>query len=129
VLLDTHILIWYAANDPRLSAAAIRAIRAGGNYYSAASVWEAAIKAGLGKLDLRHGRKRVSTSQFFSLVAGRLQLTSIPITDSAAAAIESLPMHHADPFDRLLIAQAVERELAIVSADPAFDRYGVRRIF
>jgi PIN domain nuclease of toxin-antitoxin system len=129
VLIDTQVLVWYTNRNPRLSPRSINVIRTPGNHYSIASVWEAAIKSGLGKLDLTHGTMRVSALEFFTSIADRLQLTPLPITAAAAAAVEFLPPHHRDPFDRLLIAQALERNLELISSDAIFDRYGVRRVW
>ena len=128
MLLDAQVLIWYALEPSRLSARAVAAIRTPGNSYSSASVWETAIKSGLGKLALRRNGERVSAREFFTFVRDRLQLTPLPVTDSVAAAVENLPWHHHDPFDRLLVAQALEYKLPIVSNDPVFERYGVKRV-
>lgn len=129
MLIDTQALIWFGHADARLSSRAAAAIAAPGNQYSHVTIWEAAIKSGLKKLDLMRGQKRISAKDYFEWVAADLELTAIPITANEAAAVEFLPPHHSDPFDRLLVAQALERNLELVSADAIFDRYGVRRVW
>jgi PIN domain nuclease of toxin-antitoxin system len=117
LLLDTHTLIWWADDRP-LAAAAAAAIRSPNNakFISAASIWEAEIKAQLGKLELG-----------FDLAAGSLAhgFESLPITFDSARAAGRLPPHHGDPFDRMLVAQARLEGLTIVSRDPVFERYAV----
>lgn len=129
MLIDTQVLIWYMASDPRLSPKAAELLRTPGHYYSLASLWEAAIKSGSRKLNLIRNDERVSAQQFFDFVAERLKLTPLSISAGAIAAVEFLPPHHNDPFDRLLVAQALERDLELISADAIFDRYGARRIW
>ncbi|WP_299911677.1 type II toxin-antitoxin system VapC family toxin [uncultured Paracoccus sp.] len=117
LLLDTHILLWAMLDDPRLTRAARRAIaEAEAVLVSAASVWEVAIKSGLGKLDV--------PADLFdrALAAGARPL---PISWAHARAVQDLPPHHADPFDRLLIAQARCEGLVLVSADAKFRTYDV----
>jgi PIN domain nuclease of toxin-antitoxin system len=117
LLLDTHTLIWWADDRP-LAPAAAAAIRSPDNakFVSAASIWEAEIKAQLGKLELE-----------FDLAAGSLAhgFESLPITFDYAEAAGRLPPHHGDPFDRMLVAQAQLEGLTIVSRDPVFERYAV----
>jgi PIN domain nuclease of toxin-antitoxin system len=119
LLLDTHVLIWWDEGR-RLATEARRAIaRADAVYVSAASAWEVAIKSGLGRL--RPSRTVEQAAQ----ASGFLEL---PVTFRHAARVTSLPAHHRDPFDRLLIAQAELEGLALVSRDPVFGRYGVTTI-
>jgi PIN domain nuclease of toxin-antitoxin system len=129
MLLDTHVLIWYAIGDPRLSQRARQVIHRAGNHYSLASIWEAAIKSGLGKLDLLRDGGRVKAGVFFGQVISALQLKSLAITFEDAAEVETLPSYHSDPFDRLLVAQTMRCGLELVSADQIFDKYGVKRIW
>jgi PIN domain nuclease of toxin-antitoxin system len=129
MLLDTHVLIWYAVGDPRLSQLARQVIHRSGNHYSLASIWEAAIKSSLGKLDLLRDGSRVKAGVFFGQVISRLQLKSLAITFEDAAEVETLPSYHSDTFDRLLVAQTMRRGLELVSADQIFDKYGVKRIW
>ncbi len=117
LLLDTHVVIWWDEGR-RLSAQARRAIHEAGDVYvSAASAWEVAIKTGLGRL------KPSRTVEQAAAESGFLEL---PVTFRHAARVAGLPPHHRDPFDRLLIAQAAEEGLLLVSRDPAFAAYGVR---
>lgn len=129
MLIDTQALIWFGMDDARLSSRAAEAIAEPGNHYSLVTIWEAAIKSGLKKLDLTREDKRISAKEYFQWLVDDIELTAIPITFSDVAAVEFLPPHHSDPFDRLLIAQALERNLELVSADAIFDHYGVRRVW
>jgi PIN domain nuclease of toxin-antitoxin system len=121
LLLDTHVLLWWLDDPTLLSPIAQAVIAEPKNevLVSAAVCWEIAIKRGLGKLmapaDLR-GVIRVCG------------FTELPITPEHALATEMLPMHHRDPFDRMLVAQAIERQATLVSRDPLVAAYGVRLI-
>lgn len=126
LLLDTHAFLWWVADVPDLSGKARRTMAAARNecYVSVASCWEIAIKCSLGKLTIagtleRFLPEQLSTNGFREL----------PIEVRHAARVARLPFHHRDPFDRLLVAQALEEELSIVSADPIFQRYGVKRVW
>jgi PIN domain nuclease of toxin-antitoxin system len=117
LLLDTHIVLWWSTDSPRLRAEARDAIRdAVQVMVSAASVWEAAIKAGTGKLTI---------SVPFSAVAEVNGSEKLPITFEHAAAVAALPEHHRDPFDRMLVAQALTDGLVLVTQDRAMEPYGV----
>ncbi len=126
LLLDTHALIWFLDDDPALSAAAKLAIENPGNQklVSMATCWEMSIKAGLNKLKLV---EPVAVYLGRELPANSFDL--LDISFAHATAVESLPKHHKDPFDRLLIAQARIEGISIVSVDVAFDPYGVTRIW
>ena len=126
VLLDTHAFLWWIADDPRLSARARRAIadRTGECFLSVASCWEMAIKVSLEKLTLAAPIERFVPEQ---LATNGFGLLAIDVEHVAPVA--RLPFHHRDPFDRLLTAQALTEDVAIVSADPVFRRYGVRRVW
>lgn len=114
LLLDTHVLVWWDEGQ-RLSAEARRAIREADEVYvSAASAWEVAIKIGLGRLTPRRTVERAAAESGF---------VELPVTFRHAARVASLPSHHRDPFDRLLIAQAAEEGLTVVSRDPVFGLY------
>lgn len=119
LLLDTHVLIWWDEGR-RIAAAARRAIEAADSVYvSAASAWEVAIKIGLGRLNpSRTVEQAVEESGFEEL----------PITFRHAERVAALPAYHRDPFDRLLIAQAMVERLTLVTRDPVFGRYDVDRI-
>lgn len=117
LLLDTHIVLWAMADDARLPPVLRDAItRAQALFISAATVWEVAIKASLGKLD-------VPADLFDRALAAGAQ--PLPITWTHARAVAGLPHHHADPFDRLLIAQAGTERLTLVSVDRQFRAYDV----
>jgi PIN domain nuclease of toxin-antitoxin system len=118
LLLDTHTLLWWLADDPALSAAAQTAIAAGPTqvFVSAASAWEMSIKRALGKLDIPDNLEA-------ELAAHRFQV--LPITVAHALVAGGLPRHHGDPFDRMLIAQAQLHQLTVVTHDPRFQLYGI----
>lgn len=117
LLLDTHILLWAMLDDPRLGAGLRDTIATADSIFvSAASVWEVSIKAGLGKLD-------VPVDLFDRALAAGAQ--PLPITWTHARAVQGLPPHHADPFDRLLIAQARCEDMSLASVDAKFRDYDV----
>jgi PIN domain nuclease of toxin-antitoxin system len=119
LLLDTHVLIWWDEGR-RLAPDARRAIEeADAVYVSAASAWEIAIKIGLGRL------RPTRTVEQATAESGFLEL---PISFRHAQHVAELPMHHRDPFDRLLIAQADVEELTLVTRDPVFGQYPVEMI-
>ena len=126
LLLDTHTFLWWVSGSDRLSRKARAAIARAGNdcHVSVASGWEIAIKVSLGKLRIEGPRDTFLPEQL--AVNGFLPLA---IGLRHAARVAALPFHHRDPFDRLLIAQALEEELAIVTADRVFARYGVQRVW
>lgn len=117
LLLDTHVWLWWQADDRRLARAARSAIaHAADVYLSAASAWEMAIKSALGKLEMPED------------VAGAAEaggIRKLAIEFRHVAALNGMPNHHRDPFDRLLLAQALADELTIVTADPLLPPYGV----
>ena len=118
LLLDSHVLLWQLSADPRLGARARAAIESAENeaWVSAATVWELEIKAKLGKL-----------APPAELLPTLLDAGAVPLAISAEHAQHAarLPLHHADPFDRMLVAQAQLEGMAILSADPAIGRYDV----
>ena len=117
LLLDTEALIWWDANDPQLGGNARALIQdATDVYVSAASAWEIIIKATLGKLrTTRRPSEAVAEGGFREL----------PIAFEHAEAVGDLPMHHKDPFDRLILAVASVEGFAIVTSDREFERYGL----
>jgi PIN domain nuclease of toxin-antitoxin system len=118
LLLDSHAFLWWCADSPTLGQAARDAIAAPANrvHLSAASVWEIGIKAALGRLDIPEPPSRAAARNGFSPLA---------ITFAHAEAAAALPPHHRDPFDRLLIAQAMGEGLVLVTRDAVFGAYGV----
>jgi PIN domain nuclease of toxin-antitoxin system len=118
LLLDTHALLWWLADDPALTPVARTAIRAAETlvFVSAATAWEISIKQALGKLEAPDDLEA-------ALAASRFQ--SLPITVAHALAAGRLPRHHDDPFDRMLIAQAQHAQLTVVTHDPKFRLYEV----
>ena len=125
VLLDTHAFLWWLEDNERLSSGARQAIETSvEGFLSVASCWEIAIKVSRNKLKLAKPIERVVPEQ---LALNGFQLLQIDLDDVARVA--TLPFHHRDPFDRLLVAQALNDELTIVSADPVFKKYGVKRVW
>lgn len=121
MLLDTHALLWFLAGNSRRVGKELRAaIESGPSIVSVASLWEIAIKVELGKLDAPDDLPDRIEANGFELLA---------VSAEHAWSLRNLPSHHRDPFDRLLIAQAQVESLAIVTADPAFGRYGVDTIW
>jgi PIN domain nuclease of toxin-antitoxin system len=119
LLLDSHAFLWWLAEDPKLKAGARQAVADPVSivHVSAATVWELSIKAALGKLDL-DGADLVEE-------IGENDFVELPMTARHSLAAATLPRHHDDPFDRMLIAQARIEGLTIVTRDPAFRAYGV----
>ena len=121
-LLDTHAFLWWITDDSRLSLRAREIIADGRNdlFFSAASGWEIAIKANLGKVEVPDDLQRFLTEQL-----SRNAVQVLPVYLSHALHVYTLPSHHRDPFDRLLVSQAVLEKLALLSADPHIARYPV----
>ena len=121
LLLDTHVLLWWLADDQRLGRGAAAAIADQRNviWVSAATAWEIAIKTALGRLGIGEPPEECLPRE---MDAGGMR--PLPVTMTHALAVRTLPPHHADPFDRLLIAQAALDGLRIVTADGAFAAYG-----
>lgn len=126
LLLDTHALLWFATNDSRLSLKAQLFIEDPTNnvFVSPTSYWELAIKVTIGKLPLV-----VPFETFIRTAVDESQLVVLPILTAHATRLITLPLHHRDPFDRMLVAQALVEDLAILSCDTALDAYGVQRIW
>ena len=122
ILVDTHAFIWLTDETTRLSAAALSALKAPENelWLSDASVWEMAIKVRLGKLTL----PEPFHEKIFEAIL-RTGVVVLPIATRHAVAVSQLPMHHRDPFDRMLVVQASMEECAIVTHDPLIALYGV----
>ena len=126
LLLDTHAFLWFVLNDVQLSSNAWNLIADPANEIeiSPASYWEIAIKIGLGKYSLAEPlgvfvEREVQTNQFRIL----------PIEPQHVAPLTTLPFHHRDPFDRLIIAQAMTEQIPVLSSDTIFDAYPVQRLW
>ena len=116
LLLDTQVYLWYVADSRRLSAKARSEIASAEDVFvSAASIWEATVKVAIGKLDAVPD----------DLVAGigASGFAELPVSARHAARVVTLPQHHRDPFDRLLVAQAIHEPLHLLTADSALRRY------
>lgn len=126
VLLDTHALLWWLAGDVRLSDAARATIADETNdiYVSAASAWEVSTKHRLGKLPTA-GPLAVD----FARVVQQQDFKELPITLAHGQVAGSLEGDHRDPFDRMLVAQAREEKMALVSNDSLFDSFGLARVW
>ena len=126
MLLDTHAFLWWISDSRRLSAPARRAIEDDANtiFVSAASAWEITTKHRIGKL----ARAEAVALDVTGTIAGQ-GFEELAITVDDAARAGRLPGLHRDPFDRVIIAQALARDMAIVSVDRAFDGYGVHRLW
>lgn len=126
LLLDTHTLLWSVENPSKVSAAAMTAMQdpANDRLLSAATIWELAIKFGQGKIALS-----MPYSLWMTTAIADLQLTILPITVEFAERQATLPPHHKDPFDRLMVAQALVEGIPVLSADVVFDLYGVPRLW
>jgi PIN domain nuclease of toxin-antitoxin system len=125
-LLDTHALLWFSWGDAQLSLAARALIEDETNQIlvSVASIWEIAIKIGAGKLALTE-----PLDQFVNEHLDGNQIDLLPIERRHAIHVATLPLHHRDPFDRILVAQSQLDGMPLVSADPIFDVYGVTRLW
>jgi PIN domain nuclease of toxin-antitoxin system len=126
LLLDTHAFLWFFIGNSALSAKARVLIEDDSNdkFFSIASLWEIATKASTGKLTLRKPFDEVFSDE---LTNNGIDL--LGVTTAHISIITVLPFHHRDPFDRLLIAQAVTEQMQIVSADATFDDYSVKRLW
>jgi PIN domain nuclease of toxin-antitoxin system len=123
LLLDTHLLLWAAARSARLPREARELLQDDSNdvYYSAASIWEIAIKSSLRRKDFR-----VDLTQLLATLP-EMGLVELPVTAAHAAGVTRLPPIHRDPFDRLLIAQSIVESLTLLTNDALLDyRVGAR---
>ena len=125
LLLDTHTFLWFIYDDPRLSPRAKALLESDADLLlSVGSLWEISIKVSVGKLTL--------AQPFDIFVPQQLadnDIEMLPISLAHLGIVSKLPFHHRDPFDRLLIAQAMIEQVPIVSADTAFDAYSVARLW
>lgn len=118
-LIDTHILLWHSENDTKLSQSALAELNSPNTklYVSQATYWEMTIKKGLGKLNLT-----VSISDFY-LSALQNSFQVLPFEIGHYQVLENLPQYHSDPFDRMIIAQAIAENLVIMTQDKKFKLY------
>ena len=126
LLLDTHTFIWYVTDNPRLSAHVKLLIEDENNEkpVSIASIWEMAIKHSIGRLNF--------SLPFIEFVRQQLTVSNIGLLEINLQHIEvvaSLPLHHRDPFDRLIIAQSMAEQIPILSVDAIFDAYAIARVW
>lgn len=126
VLLDTQAFLWWINDSPELSTRARRVLRDPDNalFLSLASVWEMAIKASRGKLAV--------PGPIEAFVPQQLQVNGVSQLDISfrhVARVERLPFHHSDPFDRLIIAQALTEGIPVITSDRIFARYGIKRLW
>ncbi|MEL6460606.1 MAG: type II toxin-antitoxin system VapC family toxin [Cyanobacteria bacterium J06621_15] len=126
ILLDTHVFIWSTANPERLSQTVTNLLTDTNNTWivSIASVWEMQIKVQLGKLNLNSTLPELIDNQ---QQVNNLQI--LPIDLAHIYALNNLPSHHKDPFDRLLIAQSIVEQIPIASIDEVFDSYPIQRLW
>jgi PIN domain nuclease of toxin-antitoxin system len=124
-LLDTHAFLWWLADSPKLGrkARAALADRNSSVLVSAASIWEMAIKSSLGKL-----RMRKMDAHKLAELPKRCGFGELPISAAHAATVNDLAFHHHDPFDRMLVAQALVDNLVIVTADDTLGKYAPRTL-
>jgi len=124
LMLDTHTFLWFVLDDPQLSIPAKTLLEDPANniFVSPAVFWEIAIKVRLGKLDLQ-----ASYDEFIYRGIVGNDFAILPIEPKHTSVLTTLPLHHKDPFDRLLVVQAKVENMAIISADAALDAYSVQR--
>lgn len=122
-LLDTHAFLWFVAADKQLPMSVKEKIEDINQscFLSAASLWEVTIKIQIGKLDLE-----ITLSELFDY-ADRNQIEIVPITYEHLITLSQLPMHHSDPFDRLIISQAISEDLVVLTRDKLFNNYQVKQ--
>jgi PIN domain nuclease of toxin-antitoxin system len=124
MLLDTHTLLWFLNNDKRLPIPTKQLIEDTDIVFvSIVSIWEISIKANIGKLTL--AAPFSSIQQNLKVLA----ITNLPITFADTETYLSLPLHHRDPFDRILVAQAMNHSLPLVSQDAQLDAYPIQRLW
>jgi PIN domain nuclease of toxin-antitoxin system len=126
VLIDTHVFIWWTGESNQLSSLARDTLIDPQTelLVSTASVWEMQIKVSLGKLSFQTALPELINDEI-----SRNRINLLPIELKHIYALHNLPLHHRDPFDRLLIAQSILEELTIVSIDEKFDSYGINRLW
>ncbi len=126
ILLDTHAFLWLVTDDERLSETARQTFLNSENrlFFSAASLWEICIKMSLGKISLKTG--------WFQTIQAEMEINVIqwlPIEMPHCVEVTKLPFHHRDPFDRMLIAQAITQDMQLLSRDKRLSAYAIKRIW
>lgn len=123
-LLDTHTFLWFVMGNPRITPKLRVQIEDNENFVSIASIWEIAIKNGIGKLNLE-----VSFDDFIDrhIIPNGIQILDIKLEHLKV--LITLPLHHRDPFDRILVAQSITEDILLISADSVFAVYPVQRIW
>lgn len=126
LLLDTQVFLWMVAGSQRMPAALRERVCAPdvSVWLSAASVWELAIKQGLGRIELP-----APAAEFAIAERTRHRIAALPIDEAAMAHLPKLPDIHRDPFDRMLVCQAIEHELSLVTADRILRRYPIKTLW
>ena len=122
LLLDTHVFLWFISGDARLPASLRQAVTDPSNqvFLSVVSIWEATIKFQIGKLQLPE-----APGVYLPAQRARHLISSLPLNEKSVGRLASPPVHHRDPFDRMLICQAIEHDLAIATVDSLIMQYGV----
>ena len=124
-LLDTHTFLWAISGSAKLSRRAERMfIGPSDLWLSVASIWEILIKAQIGKINLP-----APTGAYLVKKLSENRIEALPVTLDHVLRVETLPMHHSDPFDRILIAQSIVEGLPVVTGDPKFESYPVQAIW
>lgn len=124
MLLDTHVLLWFLEDDPKLPLKIKQMIENSSDVsVSIIALWEVAIKVSVGKLELQFEFQRLTD------FLGDLDIRILIISFEDIKRYIDLPLCHRDPFDRILIAQSINHAMSIVSADSAFDAYPIRRVW
>ncbi|MBW4473606.1 MAG: type II toxin-antitoxin system VapC family toxin [Stenomitos rutilans HA7619-LM2] len=122
MLLDTHTLLWFLDDDPQLpSVVRERIENADTSFVSIVSLWEIAIKISIGKLRLNYSFHDLQD------LLDRFEIEVLPLAFTDIEQYLNLPLHHRDPFDRMLIAQAMSHDLTLISRDEQFDAYSIQR--
>ena len=122
LLLDTHVFLWFIGGDPRLPAPVREAVTDASNqvFLSVVSIWEATIKFQIGKLQLPE-----APGVYLPAQRARHLISPLPLDEESVGRLAALPAHHRDPFDRMLICQAIEHDLTIATVDSMIMQYGV----
>ncbi|MBD2139037.1 type II toxin-antitoxin system VapC family toxin [Anabaena sp. FACHB-1237] len=124
LLLDTHTFIWFVSNDANLPPSIIDQIEFTEDVFlSIASIWEIGIKVNIGKLTLQGTFEDIESQLIYN------NIKILPLTFSDTVQLRYLPLYHRDPFDRILIAQAINNSLILISRDSAFDAYSIQRLW